>query len=59
MPISLLDDTNNEDEGMTGKILHAVRNNHREISNKIDKVRFRFDENQLEISDARAKIDEI
>ena len=37
---------------MIGKILHAARVNHKATET-------RFDENQAEIKDARAKIDEI
>ena len=43
MPLSFEDDTNNEDEGMIGKILNVVRNNHKE--------------NQEKALDANSKID--
>ena len=52
VPLSLEEDTNNEDEGMIGKILHAARVNQKEVNT-------RFDENQEGIKDARSKIDAI
>ena len=42
LPVSFLDDANNEDEGMVGKILHASRMSHKEIKAEI---KARFDEN--------------
>ena len=50
---------NNEDEGMIGKILHAARINHQEISNRFDQIKTRSDENQIEITDTRSNIEEI
>ena len=52
MPMSFEDDTNNEDEGMIGKIVNVARNNHKENQNAIQK-------NEKAIQDANAKIDAI
>ena len=36
MPLNYEDDTNNEDEGMIGKVLNDARKNQKETSEKIE-----------------------
>ena len=55
LPVSYLDDANNEDEGMIGKILHASKMSHKEIKAEI---KARFDENKESTDDNRASIQE-
>ena len=45
VPLSYEDDTNNEEEGMIGKILNSARTNHKE--------------NEIRFENTRAKIEEI
>ena len=53
IPLSYEDDTNNEDEGMVGKILNVARAHHKENQATIQK---NHKENQKEIQDAKAEI---
>ena len=50
MPLSYEDETNNEDEGMIGKIVNVARTNHKENQEASQA-------NQKAIQDAHAKID--
>ena len=55
MPLGLEEDTNNEDEGMIGKILSVARANHKEVNTKIEEAQAKNVAKQEKID---AKIDE-
>ena len=62
MPLSFEDDTNNEDEGMIGKIVNVAKNNHKENQKAIEEnhkenqkaIQENHKENQKANQDAKA-----
>ena len=61
MPLNYEEDTNNEDEGMIGKLVNVARTNHRDSQAKIDenqgKVEAVHEELKKQIDQMQEKVD--